>query len=557
MIEQLTKVSAWGCPWHGKITGSTLRLPNGATRAGYGASGAPGWSWRLKVPNVAPIERSLEEAVQDAARGWTWRNEVIVTPSGGQVLLHGVQPARSCQWLYAAAPGNVWKVQAPAFAINGGTLAQPLTLTRFGELRLRKSTDSWDPQSVQVPVELVGISPADTWIEEANVLWDVDASGGRGLFIAGSSELPAAGNGALILRIAGSGQPGDEFSARLEVLSAPDAGDYSASNNWGAVRKRWGAEPTISERWEPDSGSCPKDFVRSTDAYSIVLVPVTEGLPVNEFGYWEGTRSCSIRFPLAFWFKPNGDIGKIELQADYTLDEQNSHTGSATAVTPAQTRQHYGPNASHTECVFESTSSSAGLYDWHTLITNTYDEHYEVSLLVDGEPFDSATIHYHVERRNEGTGQASDISLVPYEGRSTYRLELNGETWDTSVSDAIGQLLGFQPFGSRIAPHMLFELPLNPEDRATNTRAMLSLAVGSFDGKRGLSARPWVYSNHLICLLTTGAGTGNQQLYGPTAHPSGVDPRTFLVSGSSPLYGSWNPITGEVAVGEQLPVNFA
>ncbi|MFV3367568.1 hypothetical protein ACNFH5_05235 [Pseudomonas sp. NY15435] len=557
MIEQLTKVSAWGCPWHGRITGNTLRLPNGKTREGYDAGAVPGWSWRLKVPNVAPIERSPEEVAQDAIRGWTWRNEVIVFPGGDQVLLHGAQRARPCHWLYAVAPGNLWRVQAPAFAINGGTLVQPLTLTRFGELRLRKSTDSWEPQTVLVPVELVGISPADTWIEEANVLWDVDANGGRGLFIAGSSELPAAGNGALILRISGSGQPGDEFVARLEVLHAPDDGGYSASSSWGPVRKRWSAQTTISERWEPSSASCPKDFVRSIDAYNIALLPVTEGLPVNEFGYWEGTRSCSIRYPVAFWFKPDGEIGVVELQAEYTLNEQNSHTGSATAVTPAQTRQHYKPNSSNTECNFESTSSTGGLYDWQTLISNTYDEHYDISLLLDGEIFDSASIHYHVERKNEGAGRASDLSLVPYEGRSTYRLELNGETWDTSVSDATGQLLGFQPFGSRIAPHMLFELPFDPNDRANNTRAMRSLVVGSFDGTRGLSARPWVYGNHLICLLTTGAGNGNQQLYGPSAQPSGVDSRTFLVSGGSPRYGSWNPVTGEVAVGEQLPVNFA
>ena len=83
------------------------------------------------------------------------------------------------------------------------------------------------------------------------------------------------------------------------------------------------------------------------------------------------------------------------------------------------------------------------------------------------------------------------------------------------------------------------------------------MRLGDEQPRRGLSARPWPYSNHLLCLLTTGAGNGNQQLYGPSAHPGGVDARTFLVSGGQPRYGSWNPVTGEVAAGEQVPVNFA
>jgi len=555
MIERLARIGAWGCPWHGKILNDTLTLPNGQVRSGYGVT--TGRSWRLSVPGVTPVVRSPAEAADDALRGWQWRSDVIVSPLGGRVLLHGQGLASDCEWLYAVAPGQVWKVQVPAFEISGGELAQPLTLTRFGELREKKAKESWQPQQVEVPVELVGISGADAWIADANVLWDVDENGGRAIFIAGFWDLPRAGAGAVLLRITGSGQPGDEFQARLEVLSAPDAGDYNAVDNWGPVRKVWAAQTTISERWEPSESACPKDFVRSIDAYNIALLPVGEGSPVNEFGYWEGQRSCRIRYPLLFWFKPNGDIEKVEVEVAYTLDEQNSHTGSATPITPAESRQHYEPNQSGTACELVSTGSTDGLYDWHTLITNTYDEDYRISLLVDGNVIDSASIHYHVERRNEGAGQASGVSQVPYEGHSTYRLELNGETWDTESSEATGQLLGFKPFGIRIAPHMLFELPFDPNDRTGNTRSLLSFALRSFDGSRGLSARPWPYSNHLLCLLTTGAGNGNQQLYGPSAHPGGVDARTFLVSGGQPRYGSWNPVTGEVAAGEQVPVNFA
>lgn len=136
-------VPVWGCPWHGPVQGGQLTLPNAATKAypqpaGLSVSGQGpvpdryGETHRLAVPGVPVVERTSEEQAADAAAGWQWRNEAIL--SGAQQELFGRALAG---WIYVAPDGSRWRVQCVALNENTDHTIGPITLTvtlsRFGD----------------------------------------------------------------------------------------------------------------------------------------------------------------------------------------------------------------------------------------------------------------------------------------------------------------------------------------------------------------------------------------------------------------------------------------
>lgn len=99
------KVPPWGCPWHGRIdkTGN-LHLPNGQTMPYPNVSvGHPYFTYRVRVPGVAPVERDSAELALDADLGREWRDEAILAGT----TLHGRSLAG---WIYSAPDGTKWDI---------------------------------------------------------------------------------------------------------------------------------------------------------------------------------------------------------------------------------------------------------------------------------------------------------------------------------------------------------------------------------------------------------------------------------------------------------------
>lgn len=99
------KIPPWGCPWHGRVdTSGNLHLPNGQTMPYPNvSSGRPYFTYRVRVPGVAPVERDIDELALDAALGREWRDEAILAGS----TLHG-RPLAG--WIYSAPDGTRWDI---------------------------------------------------------------------------------------------------------------------------------------------------------------------------------------------------------------------------------------------------------------------------------------------------------------------------------------------------------------------------------------------------------------------------------------------------------------
>lgn len=129
-MSSLRKLGIWGSPFHGLVEGGSLTLPNGEvmTYPQPGGAGTPSQDTRLfKVPGTPVVERSPEQAQEDAAKGYQWWNQAIIAAG----TLYG----RPVEHLYAASDGTVWRItlegitgtRSPTAPING-----TVRFTRFG-----------------------------------------------------------------------------------------------------------------------------------------------------------------------------------------------------------------------------------------------------------------------------------------------------------------------------------------------------------------------------------------------------------------------------------------
>lgn len=127
-----TEVPPWGCPWHGLVRDTTLSLPNG---------GSVAWAWNntlnveyqrstsmlLAVPGMPQVERPEEEAQIDEQSGRQWWNVAVV--GGG--MLHGTSLGRN-GWIYLDPDNRPWRVRATFTPGGGVPSAVSLVVERFG-----------------------------------------------------------------------------------------------------------------------------------------------------------------------------------------------------------------------------------------------------------------------------------------------------------------------------------------------------------------------------------------------------------------------------------------
>lgn len=147
----LARYGMWGHPFHGKVSGGQLELPNGTSIAYPQPAGETpeqyGSARALIVPGVPEVARTPEQAAADTAAGYAWRN--VATLSGGRNQLWG-KPLDG--WIYIDPAGERWLVRYPAgWDSTEHDLSTPLSLTfrlsRFGVI-------GGDPEHYDYPVTL-------------------------------------------------------------------------------------------------------------------------------------------------------------------------------------------------------------------------------------------------------------------------------------------------------------------------------------------------------------------------------------------------------------------
>lgn len=132
-------VPPWGCPFHGAVKNGQLTLPNGSTKSWPQPSrmrqnqwDEPGYTYPVRVPSVAAVERSAAELAEDQSKGIEWRNDAILAGAYFQLHGHEVQG-----WIYCSPTGAKWLVSPVNIANPVDTnlaLTLELQIGRFGVL---------------------------------------------------------------------------------------------------------------------------------------------------------------------------------------------------------------------------------------------------------------------------------------------------------------------------------------------------------------------------------------------------------------------------------------
>lgn len=217
----------WGVPWHGRVQGGQLQLPNGTSRAwpqpdGTSSGSIPdhaGYTFLQKLPGVAEIVRTTEEQAAEDAAGMEWRDSFIVSgtdtgSTAGALVWPQIHSKPLGGWIYSAPGGGRWLVKGGgtySFS-QGGTLNIPLRLVRFGDfggtpatINLTASASSSamgqltpDVSSTALRAKVEDISPAG---DRAIVM----------LYLGNKTPI-----GFLLLTL--SGTPGVDFVAALSAL---------------------------------------------------------------------------------------------------------------------------------------------------------------------------------------------------------------------------------------------------------------------------------------------------------------------------------------------------
>lgn len=127
----------FGNPYHGPVQGGMLTLPTEATRSYPQPDGTwpdqAGATHLLRRPGYPAVSRTEEQELADAAAGYQWRNQAML--SGGRQQLYG---ENLDGWIYIDPAGERWWIRidtdlaATAFAFIS-SLALDFTVQRFGE----------------------------------------------------------------------------------------------------------------------------------------------------------------------------------------------------------------------------------------------------------------------------------------------------------------------------------------------------------------------------------------------------------------------------------------
>lgn len=142
----LSRIKLLGQPYHGKLTGTTLRLPNGTDKVLANPGNYYGDCYKFEVPGVPPINLTPAEVAAEAAVGREWRQYALLSGRGRN---YGELRIGEQAWLYVDPTGAIWRIACEQLDTDFLSVSMPLdgsppptkfpatadltfTITRFG-----------------------------------------------------------------------------------------------------------------------------------------------------------------------------------------------------------------------------------------------------------------------------------------------------------------------------------------------------------------------------------------------------------------------------------------
>lgn len=501
----------WGCPYHGLVEDGRLALPNGKSlrhpHSGTGTYDSTGSTVLVKHPAAVPVERSSEEAEDDAARGWQWWDRAII---GGD-RLHG---ARLNGWIYIDPAGECWRVELSLLGLNNY-----LKLHRFGVL-------SGEPLAHTIPLDLPDFGQATPALELPS---GVDNAVGVTFYHATPTGNLAAIQ--LSLEFSGAGLDTQNWSRRpvgwLEVSISGVAAEakanvsvmFTRAQTIGPVTSSL-APVTREDWWLEGEDSSTKTLVSGTAAVGtrlLIMHGIQQGAEVRGYGGWV----------VGVYYTPEGDR-KI-----WRLSERTVTNFQVPGL------EHSGPNSFAPGVQVSGTwTLKQSINESHTVELRLDDSIVLSSVISVAENIET-TYLLEEENVNRGYYYSTTKGQVVYAPGGTQTIDLAGDVRINEFPLRIDGRTGFTP----AAASEVREVPY-----------LLGRSVGNWWAN---GAPADIY--HLVQRLANQvfgiaiASSEKTDWKSPVATPDGLNDVGVLSidkpykEGGGALYASWCPVTNRAA----------
>lgn len=559
-----------GMPYHGRVVGNSLALPNGQTLNGKFFADQMVGTCRLAVPGVAPVTRTPAEAAHDAANGWQWRSDLAVGVTGQtkSLLLYG-RYGLSATGLYAVAPGSCWAIALPSsLSINAAKtqLTNPVPVWNASLV----NDGSRIQQDVPVSLEGYAGTPYNPYGSDW-VTWDISTNGSKtilgGRVFAGTDYgyyAPYALYGFGLLRAEGSGAPGSPFQLTIQKLSfSNEAANELVSNGIEAFSGVYDWNYTFSTEFITVDGRACQSLKTTMSAPTLSIGPGVESPNTPALSFESGVREVKLDgFICGWWFGQSGEPEAVTADYRYTLDCDYTVTGSGSG-SPKIRIDNYSPGSSGCQ-PDGSGSTTPGAFTWNCQQGYVISEELEIVLRAGGAEVDRMLLRYECERGSGFVGASATVGddnnphPEAYPSNTWYRrrLYLNGDLIDSSTVEASD---GGNWAPSPGTPPLGIDRFRTFPGYSTTKDWLISLAatehsIGDGHSVRVRTAVHWP-ANRMVCLLTQrkdGPLFKRSDTYGPVAYPGGVaGSRVTIPAGDSnapPRFSALNPFSTQLTL---------
>ncbi len=341
----LGRITTFGTPWHGLVSGGLLELPNDESMPYPQPGGVQHWETSaahlVQIPNLPPVQRTESQQTADESAGRQWWDKALL--SGGASQLYGVELGAG-SWIRVGVPGAHWLVDASAlhgktWTPAGVPASVDITLRPFGVF----GAASGAPEVISVTVPDLGqnleaLSSPGTPAGAFDIsLFSVHPQGNAAVFVL-HYAVPRAWParrwpcGWLELELVGDD---DQTTAQLSVLhdrSATLGGPLQTPGDLEPGHGRYCQaveEPSYLEFWTKLSseGTGSHQTCEGHSDQVVTGVLTTDGSPGEGFVQqieWgiellqpRHCRQAFVGMVLAIWYSAEGDRRELTLDGEW------------------------------------------------------------------------------------------------------------------------------------------------------------------------------------------------------------------------------------------------
>ncbi|WP_324730967.1 hypothetical protein [Pseudomonas paeninsulae] len=521
----------WGVPWHGKVQGGVLTLPNAATMPWWQPPADPahadisGYTFAQRLPGAPEVLRSETELAADTLAGREWRDQFIVGGTYANAAIHGTKAGG---WIYPADDGTRWLCTAlrDHIFLQGASLSMSFQLRRFGDFAAAPVTV---PVSVAITASAMGqLTPGLSGVSSYHAtVEDIAADGRSAIVMLYADGVKAWPVGFLLLTLTGS--PGTTLAVTLTRLrSRSETLGVATGTNGVAAHSKQETAGRSASVLEDHTGSAPACGYIDDVKESIIYY---SGFAQGRLG--TDDRGVSARIVAMLFHAGTPTPVTLDVSGSYVTNDapikvtaiEGQHiyrrVFAASGGSCFEASAGVVGNASYTEeyhgaCIYSRTLTLS-----YAGASVSFTESREFSRHSTKAWAGQAWGSYGGQWRDDSDVRSGTVSEIRrLEGAPTYTYEISGDIWR-----------------SNLVPTMA--LTFDQYKRPTDT-------INVFGVVR--------LSNNILALTAANPYTG-EKVIKPLC-PAGALPPHATTMSEPTTYSAYNPVTGEAALFADTPVSW-